>query len=281
MICSTWGQDAIFDAGPNPRAQASLRNMLGRSRLVTATTHQLARATAQYIPPQKPVYVIPFGVDTQRFILREPAPPGAPVVLGFVKHLLPKYGPDVLLEAFATIHQKRPQTRLILAGRGTMRDTLAGRAEELGLSQAVVFPGRVPHTDVPQLMRSLDLLVMPSIYESETFGVAAIEASASGVPVVASRVGGVPEAVRHGQTGLLVPPGDPAALAQACLELIDDPQRRRQMGLAGRRFVERYYRWSDNVLKMEEVYRAALSGSDPQGVSIYRPGIEPIWEVNV
>jgi glycosyltransferase involved in cell wall biosynthesis len=135
--------------------------------------------------------------------------------------------------------------------------------------------GRVEHEQVPALIRSFDLMVMPSVYESETFGVAAIEASASGVPVVASRVGGVPEAVRHEQTGLLVRPRDVEALAEACIALIDDPKRRREMGLAGRRFVERYYNWSDNTRLMGEVYRAAIDGTSVRGVPIYQPGKEP------
>jgi glycosyltransferase involved in cell wall biosynthesis len=117
-------------------------------------------------------------------------------------------------------------------------------------------------------------MVMPSVYESETFGVAAIEASAAEVPVVASRVGGVPEAVIDGQTGLLVPPRDVDKLAEACISMIDDPQRRREMGLAGRRFVERYYSWPDNTRLMGEIYRATLDGTNPRGVPIFTPGRE-------
>src|SRR5207237_671635 len=146
----------------------------------------------------------------------------SPVTLGFVKWLKPKYGPDVLIESFAKIHTIRPNTKLVLAGRGEMRESLEARSEELKLQDAVQILGRVDHQQVPALIRSFDIMVMPSVYESETFGVAAIEASASGVPVVASRVGGVPEAVVHEKTGLLVPPRDAQALASACLTLIDN-----------------------------------------------------------
>jgi glycosyltransferase involved in cell wall biosynthesis len=270
MIATTWGQDVIFDNGPYPGAEMSLRKMLNRARLVTATTHQLARETAHYTPSSKPIYIIPFGVDLSRFQLRDEKPNDI-ITLGFVKWLLPKYGPDILIEAFAAVHHERPNTRLVMAGRGDMREQLENRIKQLNLTDSVQILGRVPHEKVPDLIRSFDIMVMPSIYESETFGVAAIEASACAVPVIASEVGGVPEAVLHNQTGLLVPPRDPAALAHACIELIDDPARRRQLGLAGRRFVQRYYDWNHNTRQMEEIYRAALEEDSPQNIPIYSP----------
>src|SRR5688572_25517021 len=248
MVASSWGQDVIFDTGPQPKAEVSLRRIFAKCRFVTATTHQLARETAKYVAPGRSIYVIPFGVDLNQFPLKSMsevrgAAPNKPVTLGFVKHLLPKYGPDVMIEAFAEIHRLRPNTKLVLAGRGWMQNQLERRVAQLGLTGAVEILGRVPHDQVPALTRSFDLMVMPSVYESETFGVAAIEASASGVPVVASRVGGVPEAVIHGETGVLAPPRDVKALIETCIALIDDPARRHEMGLAGRRFVERYYQW--------------------------------------
>src|SRR4051812_3610186 len=268
MIATTWGQDVIFDNGPYPGAEFSLRKMLSKARIVTATTHMLARETARYTPPNKPIYITPFGVDLSRFTLRDEKP-SDPITLGFVKWLLPKYGPDILIEAFAAIHRERPNTRLLMAGRGHMRQQLEARIKELNLTNSIQILGPVPHAKVPDLIRSFDIMLMPSIYHSETFGVAAIEASACAVPVIASNVGGVPEAVLHNQTGLLVPPKDPAALAHATIELIDDPHRRRQMGLAGRRFVERYYDWNHNTAMMEEIYRAALEEDSPRNVPIY------------
>jgi glycosyltransferase involved in cell wall biosynthesis len=217
---------------------------------------------------------VPFGVDLGRFQVREAASSGE-VVLGFVKWLKPKYGPDVMIEAFAKIHAQRPNTRLVLAGKGEMQEQLQARVNELGLTSSVQILGRVDHEKVPALIRSFDIMVMPSVYESETFGVAAIEASASGVANVASRVGGVPEAVIHGKTGLLVPPRDVDALAAACVELIDNPARRREMGMAGRRFVERYYDWRENTRLMGEIYRAAVDGTNVRGVPIFKVGQDP------
>ncbi len=286
MVASTWGQDVVFDGPPDPRIVRGLRTSLRQSRWITATTYMLARETAKFVPEGRPIHVIPFGVDLARFPLqRDPAEiagrinGNAPVVLGFVKWLKPKYGPDVLIEAFARIHAARPNTKLVLAGRGEMQGQLEARVKQLGLGGCVEILGRVDHAKVPTLIRSFDIMVMPSVYESETFGVAAIEASASGVPVVATRVGGVPEAVIDGRTGLLVRPRDVEGLARACIELIDSPEQRREMGLAGRRFVEKYYQWPSNTELMARVYRAALEGKDVEAVPVYREGRAPELEI--
>ena len=289
MIASTWGQDVVFDGPPHPKIVSGLYRTLKQAKYVTATTHMLARETAKFVPGGVPIHVIPFGVDLARFSFsRDPedelqASPQAsassgvdrPVTFGFVKWLKPKYGPDVMIEAFAKIHAQRPNTKLVLAGKGEMQPQLEARARELGLQDAVQILGRVDHDKVPALINSFDVMVMPSVYESETFGVAAIEASASGVPVVASRVGGVPEAVLHGQTGLLVPPRDVDALAAACIEMVDSPAKRRAMGEAGRRFVEKYYVWQHNTALMAEVYRAAMAGREVRNVPQWRAGAEP------
>ncbi len=277
MVASTWGQDVIFDNGPHRGAEKSLRHILAKCRLITATTHQLAAATAKYT--EKPIHVIPFGVDLSRFQLRDEKPSDT-ITFGFVKWLLPKYGPDIAIEAFAKVHKLRPNTRLILAGRGSMQAQLEERVRQLNLTDSIQILGRVDHDKVPALIRSFDVMLMPSIYESETFGVAAIEASACAVPVIASKVGGVPEAVLHNQTGLLVPPKDIDALTTACLDLIDDPARRRQLGLAGRRFVERYYQWQDNCRQMEEIYRAALDNDSPRGIPIFDATRQPDLQIS-
>jgi glycosyltransferase involved in cell wall biosynthesis len=109
---------------------------------------------------------------------------------------------------------------------------------------------------MPAFMWALDLFVNPS--RAESFGVAALEAAASGLPVVASRVGGLPEIVAEGETGLLVPPEDPAALAEALSGLIRSPERRRELGQAARaRAVERYD-WQRCARAMERLYEATV-----------------------
>src|SRR6185437_1857972 len=110
-----------------------------------------------------------------------------------------------------------------------------------------------------EAMQSIDVFVMPSTCQ-ESFGVAAIEASACEVPVVATKVGGVPEAVVDGQTGILVPPFDSDRLAAACIALICDPAARARLGKAGRQYVLDHYQWHQNAATMAGVYSQLLAG---------------------
>jgi glycosyltransferase involved in cell wall biosynthesis len=107
-------------------------------------------------------------------------------------------------------------------------------------------------------MAAMDIFVMPSVHESETFGIAAIEAQAMSIPVVASRIGGVPEAVLENRTALLVPPRDAGALSQAIMRLIEEPALYQSMSREGRSFVKRSYDWHRNAGRIEALYAQLL-----------------------
>jgi D-inositol-3-phosphate glycosyltransferase len=149
---------------------------------------------------------------------------------------------------------------LAIAGRGPEEPRLRDAAKALGIAERVHFLGTVSHADLPSLYRAADIVVGTS-FANETFGMVLAEASACARPVIATRFGGFPEVVRDGETGLLVPPRDPAALARAITDLISDSERARRMGAAGRAFVTAEFAWpvvTDRVLR---VYREAL-GAD-------------------
>jgi glycosyltransferase involved in cell wall biosynthesis len=261
FVISVWGRDVVWDADtPEPPARVERkRRMLALATEITATTHFLADQTRPFVPADRRIHVIPFGVETERFHPAERRPAEAPVVIGFMKHFGPKYGPDVMIRSMARVHREFPNARAVMYGDRDI-DRYRRLVAELGLGEVVELRDAIAYADVPFAMRSFDILCMPSIFQSETFGVAAIEASACGVPVVATRVGGVPEAVDDGVTGLLVAPGDDVALADALLGLLRDPSRARAMGEAGRRFVLDRFEWDDNVTAMEGVY-ALVTGA--------------------
>ena len=163
----------------------------------------------------------------------EPAPRPAtgPVVIAAVAVLREEKGHEDLLDAFAVVAAVRPEVRLLLIGDGPRRAALAARADAAGIRDRVTFLGA--RTDVEEILRGVDVVCLAS-FTIENFPYAILEAMAAARPVVCTAVGGLPELVEDGVTGLLVPARAPAALAGRLLELVDDPQLRARMGAAGR-----------------------------------------------
>jgi glycosyltransferase involved in cell wall biosynthesis len=187
-----------------------------------------------------------FGVPAQR------------LVAGVVAQLIERKGHRVLFEALARL---APQTRpfVICFGQGALRAALEADVSRLNLAGDVQFAGF--RQDLPRWMGALDLLVHPAYMEG--LGVSLLQASAAGVPVIASRAGGMPEAVRDGDNGLLVPPGDADALRAAIERLVGDAALRAQLSAGGRQLIAREFSLDAMVDGNLAVYRELLSGSSP------------------
>lgn len=260
LIISTWGSDVF----PNPphryfskRSIFSKRLLLNQAKEITATSEFLVRYTSMLSSKNKRIHIVPFGVNCSLFSPREKKP-SLEINIGFVKHLKRKYGPEYLVRAMKIVTKKYPNIKLFIAGEGVLDSELKQLTSSLGLENSIKFLGRVPHESVPDLLAKLDIFVMPSIYDSEGFGVAAVEAEAMEVPVVATKVGGVPEVVLDGKTGILVEPRNSDQLANAIIKLIENPALRYQMGKNGRRYVMKKYNWKDNAKIMEDIYTKML-----------------------
>lgn len=167
----------------------------------------------------------------------------------------PKKGLSIFLAAARLLAQDLPRVRFALIGAGPDFARLETRAAEEGVSHRTVFAGL--RRDIPDVLAALDLYVHPSVWEG--FGLTLLEAMAAGAPVVASRVGGATEAIADGVTGLLVPPGDPRALAAACAILLRDRERARRMGTAGRARAEALFRVDRLVRDLSAFYRGLLA----------------------
>ena len=253
FVVSTWGMDVLGFPETSPLHQQLLRWSLSRADAVCATSHQLARATKRYLSNSKTPVVTPFGIDLQTFRpVNEKNEQG--LTIGIVKTLEPKYGVEYLIRAFAQVQNKFSNARLLIVGEGYLRDGLQKLASELQISEKTKFMGRVPHNNVSGWLGQIDIFVNPSVHESETFGVAVLEASAMEIPVVVSQIGGLPEVVQDGVTGFLVPPRDVIAIAQKIELLTSDEELRRRMGKAGREFVKKNYEWNENAKIMEQLY---------------------------
>ena len=165
---------------------------------------------------------------------------GKPII-GFVGRMETIKGLDVLLRAFTRIAGTVPEARLVAVGDGSRLNNYRQLAVGLGIEEKVVWTGRMPRNEVIRHLQMMDIVAMPSRPGLEGFGLSAAEAMACARPVVASAVDALPEVVAHGETGILVPPEDDLALANALLQLLRNPQLRVQMGTAGRnRVVERF-----------------------------------------
>ncbi len=166
----------------------------------------------------------------------------------------PKKGLVVFLAAARSLLRHVPRARFVVVGDGPQRAALEERATREGVSHCTVFAGM--RRDVAEVMRALDLFVQPSLWEG--FGLTALEAMAVGTPVVATRVGGVPEAVVDGETGLLVPPGDAEALAAACARLLADRDLAARLGRSGMERVRAQFDIERLVGQIEALYRELL-----------------------
>lgn len=163
-----------------------------------------------------------------------------------VSHLAPHKGIDTVMRALALLDGTEADVRYAVAGEGDGRRDLERLAGELGVKDRVRFLGGVPDADLPGLYNLAEAYVGASRRTPlgvEGFGIALAEAAACGRPVVAGRSGGIPEAVKDGETGLLVDPERPEAVADALRVLLRDPKLARRLGTAGRREIERYYNW--------------------------------------
>jgi glycosyltransferase involved in cell wall biosynthesis len=181
-------------------------------------------------------------------------PETAPVI-GYVGRLEEEKGTQFFIEALPAISRALPPARYLIVGEASDEqeefDARAReRVRELGIADRVSFTGF--RDDVPDLIAAMDVAVVPSLREA--FGLVNVEVMACGRPLVATRVGGIPEVVEDGTTGILVPPGDSGALAEAVLSLMADPGRRRAMGEAGRRRAAQFFDIRAHVRKMEDLY---------------------------
>jgi len=231
------------------------------SRFITVSKALKAKLVASGVPEDR-VTVIYNGIDLEAFSQElEPGAaraelglaPGVPLV-GMVARLHPVKGHRYFIKAAKLVLEQRSDVRFVVAGEGHLRAALEEMAAELGIRSQVIFTGFV--ADIRPLMSALDLLVIPSLWEG--FGLTAVEAMALGVPVVSTEVGGLPEVVLHGETGLLVPPADPAALAKGILWMLEHPVAVADMSDRAKQIVQEKFTSRVMARRTEELYRKVL-----------------------
>lgn len=252
---------------PEPAWQVWLKYRL-HDRVIAISQGIGAVLLAAGLPPDK-LRVVRSAVDFQAFggprdrhiLLDRLGVPLEGPVIGVVAQLIPRKGHLFLLQALPSLVAEFPALRVLFFGQGPEADNLRWRIAAAGLERQVRLCGF--REDLPDLLPCLDLLVHPAILEG--LGVSLLQASSAGVPVIASRVGGIPEAVRDGLNGLLVPPGDVAALGAAIARLLRDPDLARRLGRGGRVLMSAEFSIPAMVEGNLAVYRELVPGAKAPG----------------
>ena len=235
---------------------------------IGSTSYCMRRQIYKVFPDLKtPIVVTPFGIDMNKFAYKEGMKDE--FVIGTVKKMDRKYGIEFLIKAFAKAYARikeidsnvADKMYLELVGPGQQVDELKIISENLGISDRTRFIGRVAHDNVPYWLNRFDIYCAPSILDSESFGVAVIEASACRRPVIVSNAGGLPEVVEDGVTGYVVEKKNVDALSDKIIELTINSDKRIRMGLCGEKRVKEHYEWQKCVDLMEDVYKSITDGS--------------------
>ena len=251
------------DIDPPPQAQTmaasvveARRTLLRLARGIVAPSRWFADKVVEFAGIDRAnITTMSMGIDLDRF---SPVRPNrrSPRTVGYFKGFEPVYGPMTMINAIPLVHARLPNVRFDLVGKGRLRDDCRRRAEQLGIGAAIRWFDLVPHEDIPNLLSQWDVAAVTSWKES--LCVAALEASAMQIPVVASNVGGLRESGLDGITGVLFPPGDHVALANELVTLLEDPERRREMGLRGRAHVAEHYEWNNYIDRWVEFYGSIM-----------------------
>jgi glycosyltransferase involved in cell wall biosynthesis len=257
LVCTFFGVELTWTRRQLPFLSPLLRRTIRASAAVTAISSHTADLVRELAPGARPV-LIPFGAAAE-----PPADPplparqaGEPLHLLFVGRLVERKGVEVLLRALAL--PEAALARLEVVGDGPLRDDLEALSHRLGLRERVAFRGTVSGARLRASFLGAHALVLPAVVDAkgdtEGLGVVLIEALAHARPVIASSAGGIVDVVEEGRNGLLVPPGDPRALAGAIRRLAEDPAGAVEMGVRGRELVRQRFSWEVIVERLAALY---------------------------
>lgn len=258
VVCSFYSVELTWVRRRMPFLRPFLRYVIRTSDAVTAISSSTEAMVRELW--DRPVARIPFGATVEPGAPAPPAPPSdsRPFRVLFVGRLVERKGVHHLIDAVARVRERR-RVELHVVGDGPHRGALEAHASRAGLGEAARFHGFVSSDELSRRFEESDVFVLPAVVDAkgdvEGLGVVLIEALLHGTPVIASAAGGIVDIVRDGETGLLVPPGDPAALAEALARVQDDPALAIRLVEGGRRHVEREFSWEVVVGRLVELYR--------------------------
>ncbi|BEO90438.1 glycosyltransferase [Fusobacterium nucleatum] len=262
-LLNVWGSDVYDFPNESKIKKRIIEKNLKNYTAIASTSYCMAEETKKYLENKnRKIYITPFGVDTKKFKNFNIEKNKNEIVIGIVKTLTEKYGIEYLIRAIKELENILPEDifskiRLVIYGKGELKDKLENLSKELKIDDKVLFKGYISNEDVPIVLNKMDIFVVPSINES--FGVAAVEAMACEIPVIASSVGGLKEVIVDKETGYLVPKKDHKEIAKYLKKLILDKNLRTSLGENGRKRVLENYDWNSNVDYMIKIYREIVN----------------------
>lgn len=276
VVSSSHGHEVAWSRLPG--GWSLVRAVAARADVLTYLTAFTRRRLLAVAPPGTTLARLTGGVDTGRFrprvggeeIRRQHGWSDRPVVI-CVARLVARKGQDMLIRGWPVVLRRHPAARLLLVGQGPAADRLRRLATQVGVADAVHFAGAVTEQDLPAYLDAADVFAMPSRtrllgLDLEGLGLSALEAAASGLPVVTGAQGGAPDVVLPGRTGVVVDGRDRHAVATAVADLLDDPERSARMGLAGRDWMCRNWNWGELSRRLAGLL-AGGPDSDLEGVA--------------
>ena len=266
VLASTHGHEVGWSM--LPVARSVLRQIGDGTDVVTFVSRYTRSRFASALGPEASLEYLPPGVDTDRFRpdpagraeLRDRYRLGGRPTVVCVSRLVPRKGQDVLIKALPSIRRRADGAALVIVGGGPYLESLRTLAQDCGVADHVTFTGGVPGDELPAHHALADLFAMPCRtrgggMDVEGLGIVFLEASATGVPVIAGESGGAPEAVQHNKTGLVVDGRSVDKVADAVAELLTDRDRAAAMGAAGRQWVTSQWRWDTLAARLADLLR--------------------------
>lgn len=253
FICSVWGTDIYVFPKKNFIYKSYLKFILKRAKCIFSTSNAMAIEVNKYT--KKEVYITPFGVKMDLFNPNKKVhKDNEEFIVGTAKPLEVKYGINYIIEAISIINKKRPDINLKLkiAGQGSKEEEYKKLAIEKKIN--VEWLGFISQEKVAYELANMNVAIFPSINDSESFGVAVIEAQACGIPVIVSNTSGLKETTIPNETSIIVEKEDTLNLANAIIELYDNPEKRKQMGVNGRKYVLNKYEYNNCFNNIEKQF---------------------------
>ncbi len=260
VIITTQGGD-LLDYAETGQYASLLRPILIYTLSHANLVHAVSRYTMRMAKTlgAKKMILIPNGVDIEQFhprasnldLKKKLGIKGEKIVLS-VSRLTPKNGLSFLIRAAALINKKIPNVKFIIVGSGSEEKNLKKLTSQFKIDKNIIFTGYVPHEQIPEFMSIADVFLRPSV--AEGFGIVFIEAMAAGIPVIATRVGGIIDIIQAGENGVLVEPKNSSQIADAIVKLLKNASLASELSRVGRKYVEQTYSWNIIFDKVKKMY---------------------------